>query len=128
MNDEIENALQNFIYGTDTCAQIRGMYEDKRARIMSKIADELAELDAEYAPTLDRESKELNTQEKRLRALVLAHGESVKTSRVNILFSDGKITWDTKGLHGYAVSKPEILAFRSIGKPFTTVQWMAKDE
>ena len=52
-----------------------------------------------------------------IRADVLVAGESLSIGGWECRYRSGSITWDTRGLEGYAKLAPEVLAFRKEGKP-----------
>ena len=70
--------------------------------------------------TLAGEIKALETQ---IKQAVLKHGESVSIPSVSALLVGGRTSWDGKGLAGYAVAHPEILAFQSKGSPYVTLRF-----
>jgi len=43
---------------------------------------------------------------------------------LTIVFNNGRETWDSKGLNGYAVVHPEIACFKKIGKPYASIKEM----
>lgn len=66
---------------------------------------------------------EIKALETQIKKAVLAHGESVIIPPVSALLVSGRTSWDGKGLSGYAVAHPEILAFQSKGSPYVTLRF-----
>ena len=66
---------------------------------------------------------EIKALETQIKQAVLDHGESVSVPPVSALLVDGRTSWNGKGLSGYAVAHPEILAFQSKGSPYVTLRF-----
>lgn len=97
---------------------IRLRYAELRKSIIpQEFLDQLAELDAEERSTLELQETALATLEAEIKAEVLTIGESVKSDHMTAVYNKGRVTWDSKGLEGYAVAHPEIVAFRKEGDP-----------
>lgn len=71
---------------------------------MKVIASDIAKFDAE------------------IRAEVLAAGATAKGTSLICTWNKPRVSWDTKGLDGYAVAHPELNAFRKEGDPSTTIK------
>ena len=59
---------------------------------------------------------------------VLTRGESVTGDPLSAIWVKGRHTWDGKGLAGYAVAHPEILAFQKVGNPTCAIKETPKNE
>src|SRR5262249_14105144 len=92
-------------------------YEFRRAQILQAVQEELAALDEEYQPLLTTSAERVAALEEAIKAEVAEHGASVKGAHVQAVFTRGRVTWDTRGLDGYARAHPEVLAFRKEGDP-----------
>ncbi|MFH1484491.1 MAG: hypothetical protein ABIH46_00325 [Chloroflexota bacterium] len=57
-----------------------------------------------------------------VKAAVASLGESVKSKRRHAVYSKGRVSWNSKGLDGYAVAHPEINSFRSEGEPSVSIR------
>ena len=57
-----------------------------------------------------------------VKAAVVDAGASVKGEHLHAVYNKGRISWDTKGIAGYAVAHPEIEAFRKVGKPSVSLR------
>ena len=60
--------------------------------------------------------------ENEIKASVKDRGESVKGTFLRAIFNRGRVSWNTKGLVGYSVANPEILAFRKQGRPYVSLR------
>jgi len=60
--------------------------------------------------------------ETRVKTLVGGVGETVKGEHLMAVYSDGRVTWDTKEMDGYMVAHPEIKQFRNVGKPSVAIR------
>lgn len=101
---------------------IRLEYERKRADILAVVQPQLDDLDREYKPRLATAELHAAQLEGEVKALVIALGESVKGTQLHAVYSKGRVTWDTRGLDGYAVAHPELAAFRKVGDPSVTIR------
>lgn len=84
-----------------------------------------AGLSAKYAALLNNLSSKLalkQAAENRVKASVNLLGETVKGEHLQAVFSDGRVTWDTKEMDGYAAAHPEIKQFRNVGKPSVAIR------
>jgi hypothetical protein len=70
---------------------------------------------------LEQESvaKQLEFQ---IKEQTLVHGETVTGIGMSAIVCDGRVTWDTKGLQGYAEVDPKILKFRKVGNPYVMIK------
>ncbi len=89
---------------------------------LEKMLEEYAIKSAEIGPKL----KELKELEKKIKEHVRGTGEVISTDRVSVNVRPGstRVSWDSKGLAGYAVANPDILAFRSesVSKSVVTIK------
>jgi len=65
---------------------------------------------------------EIDETRHQLREDCISVGESVKGSHLQVVYSSPRVTWDTKGLDGYAIAHPEITIFRREGKPSASIR------
>jgi hypothetical protein len=123
MNDTIIAKL-------DTLAEMQGRRDvvalEKQAAIDAILTPEihaaLDSIEAQYRTIVAELSEQIATTEGDCKALVLAAGESVKARWLHAVWCKPRISWDTKGLDGYAVAHPEITTFRQTGEPSVTLR------
>jgi len=72
--------------------------------------------------SLAREVEVLEALKSSVRERVLELKHSVNGVRKKAVYTAGKKSWDTKGLEGYAVSVPAILAFQKVGAPSVAIR------
>lgn len=77
-----------------------------------------AELE-EQRKMLTEKMAELTTD---INSYVLLQEESIKSQRLQAVFSKGKTTWDTKKLEGYALAHPELLELKKTGKASVSIR------
>ena len=87
-----------------------------------EIRDQLAEIDAEFDPKVADLKLTLSILEAQIKAQVLEAGRTIKGSLHSFTFSRPRVSWDTRGLDGYAAAHPEILQFRKEGNPSVSVR------
>jgi hypothetical protein len=75
---------------------------------------------------LDEKLSAAETQIEQLQAAVrqtvLAHGQSVSGSRLLAVYSNGRVSWDSKGLDALVSVYPQIGLFRKQGEPSVTIR------
>lgn len=115
--------------------QLNELCELKEVNPLRTLQDELLKnLPKEYAKDvsvliercIDRQdalADDIKVLEAQVKQAVLEHGESVSIPSVSALLVGGRTSWDGKGLAGYAVAHPEILAFQSKGSPYVTLRF-----
>ena len=72
-----------------------------------EIKDLLAEIDAEFDPKIAELNMTLSILEAQIKAQVLEAGRTIKGSLHSFTFSKPRISWDSKGLDGYAAAHPK---------------------
>ncbi len=87
-----------------------------------EIREQLAEVDAEFDPKIAELNMTLSILEAQIKAQVLEAGRTIKGSLHSFTFSRPRVSWDTRGLDGYAMAHPEILRFRKEGNPSVSVR------
>jgi len=92
-------------------------YETARAQLIpEEIRESLADLEVEFTMRDAAIALNIEELEKEIKQLVLAHGGSVKATRVHAVWSKPRVNWDAKGLDRYAAQHPDVLVFRSEGE------------
>ena len=102
-------------------------YEAKRAEILRTIQAELDALDAEYQPLFDISAERIKTLTEEIKQAVAQSGASVKGTHLHAVYTRGRVTWDTKGLDKFAVSHPEVVAYRKQGEPSVSLRSVKED-
>ena len=106
-------------------AEVRAQYDairlEKQARKDSVLTPELMaqlhDIDAEYA---DRESALKVTDvnlDAAIRSAVVSLGFTVDSEHLQAVYCNGRVSWDTRALDGYAKAHPELLPFRKESEP-----------
>ena len=103
------------------------VYTKKKQELMNTvltedIKEQLKDIEAEFAPDIDHFDEVIKNLNLEIKESVVAHGESVKGEHMRASYVKGRVTWDSKGLEGYAVGNPEVLAFRKEGKPYASIK------
>jgi hypothetical protein len=101
---------------------LRLEWEQLRDTILAPLRPELDALDTEYQPRLNAVVDAITSVETNVRQQVLAVGASVKGAHLHAVLMSGRVSWDSKGLDGYAVAHPEIERFRKQGEPSVTIR------
>lgn len=117
-------STQSIIEKLDRLAELRSAidainlrYDELRNTVLTpEIRASLKEIEDERYTALDAAQAGLSDLENEIKAGVIIAGESVKGAWLHAIYSKPKVTWDNKGLSGFAVAHPEINAFRKIGE------------
>ena len=60
--------------------------------------------------------------EAEIKDAVVNQGATVKGEFLMAVYNKPRVSWNTKGLDGFAVAHPEVKAFQSFGKPSVTIR------
>jgi hypothetical protein len=82
----------------------------------------LDEIEAEFGQMSEGANGNIAALEAEIKEAVTAHGETVKSEFLMAVYNKPRVSWDTKGLDGYAVAHPEVKAFQSFGKPSVSIR------
>lgn len=92
------------------------------AVLTPEVKAQLADIDAEFAEREAAIGKAIADLEASAKAEVVALGETVKGERIQLVYTKGRVLWDTKALDGYAAAHPEIAQFRKEGEPSVSIR------
>ena len=87
-----------------------------------EIKAKIAEIEAEFlgkGETADTNIAALTTE---VKDLVIQAGASIKGNALHAVFAKGRVSWDAKGLDGFALTHPEILYMRKEGDPSVSIR------
>lgn len=90
--------------------------------ITEEIKQKLKDIDEELAPDFERFDEIIKGLEVEIKESCVEHGSSVKGEHLLVSFVKGRVSWDSKGLQGYAVAHPEILQFQKTGNPYASIK------
>lgn len=124
--NETLGKIEDLSDAQDAKAALRLSYEAKRAEIMRQIQTELDALEQEFAPLFETVDEHIKDLEREVRESILRYGASVRGSRIQAVYVKGRISWDNKGLSGYAAAHPEVLTFRKEGPPGVQLRVLAE--
>ena len=107
-------------------AQLESQQEEKKRLIREafppEVAARLAEIDEEFAQKEEYGRQSIDALETEIRADTLALGSTVRSGGLQAVWSMGRVVWDDKALCAYARSRPEVLQFRTEGKPVISIR------
>ena len=96
--------------------------ETKRREILRAVQAELDALDEETAPMIDAVSGKIEAAERLAKDAVIQGGESVKGFGLRLVYTPGRVTWETKILDGMAALFPEINKARKVGAASVSIR------
>lgn len=113
----------------DKLAELQARLEQARVgkqkavdAVLAPVQSELTRIEEQYAGQLTDLEKDIAFLDADVRSDVLNLGESVKATFLHAVWAKGRVSWDDKGLMGYAVVHPDVLAFRGEGKPSVSLR------
>ncbi len=92
--------------------------------LLVNFAPEIDAIKADYAGDFGAIDAEIATLQKNVKDGTIGFGSTVKGKSLMAVYSKPRVTWDGKGLSGYAVAHPEIEAFKKTGKPSVSIRKM----
>ncbi len=89
-------------------------------KIPDEIKNQINDVHAEFAT--QRSGAETNAAElkEEIKAAIIEQGVSHKGAHIHAVYVKGRVSWDTKGVEGYALAHPELMAYRKEGEPSVT--------
>jgi hypothetical protein len=94
---------------------------NRQAAIDAVLTDEirakLAEIDAEFAPSLEFAAERKAALEAEVKPAVIAHGATVKGAHLQAVYAKGRVSWATDKLEGLMIAIPQLAALRKVGEP-----------
>lgn len=90
--------------------------------IPPEVKARLDEIEAELTPAIDAVRQKIADLESEIKIAVILEGNTAKGAHFMAVWNKGRVTWDTKGLDGYLVAHPEIVAFRKVGEPTVSLR------
>ena len=87
-----------------------------------EIRQAMADIEAEFSGKADLVNARIAGVRLEIDRDVLQHGETVKGAHMMAIWVKPRVIWDTKGLNGYGLAYPEIMAFQKVGEPSVTIR------
>lgn len=120
---EIQTMLDNL---DNYRAAVDALTMEKQALIDSVLTAEikakLAEIDAEFAPMLERVNEQAGELEARIKDAVIASGATVKGTHLQAVYAKGRVSWDTAKLDGLMIVIPQLKEARKEGQPSVSIR------
>lgn len=90
--------------------------------LTQEIKAKIAEIDAEFAEKSEGVDKNITELTEKVKAEVIAKGESVKGTCLHAIFAKGRVSWDTKKLDGLMLAFPQLAGARKEGEPSVSIR------
>lgn len=103
-------------------ALLEAARDSENAAILAKVQAELDAVKEAFESRLTESKAKVEELEEAAKNAVKASGSSYKGEDVNLVFTPGRASWNTKALDGYAVAHPEIEKFKTVGEPSVAVR------
>lgn len=122
--------MERTIAKLNELATLRAMLEASKkemevkieALLTPEIIEERTKILNDYGRMIEGLQESIGDRERAIKMDTLEHGETVRGATLMAVWNKGRTSWDTKGLSGYAVAHPEILAFQKNGKPSVSIR------
>lgn len=127
--DMVVESLNALAAKQERLHQILAEKEQALEKILAPVKAEMEAVEALYAADILGLSAEISGTEFGIKDAVIDLQESVKGDRLHAVYAKGRVSWDNAKLEGYAVAgHPEIMDFRSEGKPSVSMRTVALKE
>jgi hypothetical protein len=87
-----------------------------------EIKAQLEEIETEFAGKADAVSLKIAELQEQIRREVVSIGATVKAAHYQAVYTNGRVSWDSKALDGYATAHPEVARFRKLGAPSVSLR------
>jgi hypothetical protein len=112
--------------------ELESLNSDQQKLIDSVMTDEikkqLADIETSFSDKKANVTEQISELEAEVRQEVLVAKKTFTGDKLMAVWNKGRISWDAKGLDGFAVAHPEIKAFRKEGDPSVTMRKVGKGE
>jgi hypothetical protein len=102
------------------------LHIDKTVKIASVTPQEvkvaISDIQDEYLSLEHSVEEKITEKTEQVKRVVVAAGETVNGSHLQAVYAKGRVSWDSKGLDGFAVAHPEVKAFRKEGEPNVSIK------
>lgn len=123
MYDQIEsmlNALAQLQYELDTLNKMHTV--DREAAIPELTRIELNNLADYYNDLTSSFRQEIDQLTNQIKDTVEDFGHTVKGSKLQAVYTTGRVSWDDRFMQGYAATHEEVLQARKEGKPSVSIR------
>ena len=124
MSINIEQKLDRLFTLRNDAVELQIEKEKSQSSIIPReIREQLNFLEEEYFTKYQANLAEREQLEAEIRLAVARGMEKAQgRSGLSALPMPGRVTWDTRGLEGYAKAHGEVLEFRKVGDPFVIIK------
>lgn len=99
---------------------------DKKAAIDNLLTPEIRaqiqEIENEFNEKIAEITDEYKTLESEIKDEIIKNKETVRGDYLMAVYTQGRTSWDTKSLDGYAVAHPEVAIFKKTGEPSVAIR------
>ena len=92
------------------------------AILTPELQAQIAAVNLEFAGQAEALGANIAELETAVKTDVKNFGASFKGNGLHAVYMNGRVSWDTKRLEGYAIAHPEIAAFRNVGEPSVSIR------
>ena len=82
----------------------------------------IEDIKTEFNEKIDALTERNATISNTLKAYVIENGSTLNGKLHQVVYTKGRVSWDTKKLDGYAAAHPEILEFKTEGEPSASLR------
>ena len=92
------------------------------------VKKQLDDIDAEFGKKVSDANAKIADLQTEVKQDVIALKTTIRGKFLMAVYNKARVTWDNKGLEGFMVAHPEIVAFRKEGEPTVTLRKVGKGE
>lgn len=87
-----------------------------------EIRQQIQDIEAEFIPMMDDVNQAISDTEAHIKTDILARGETAHNDVLEAVFTNGRTTWDTKGLNEAIKVLPQLEQYKKTGDPYVTIR------
>jgi hypothetical protein len=120
---EERNILDRLSFAREHLADHQAELKDALdAAIPDDVRKRMAEIEAELMPGLNLIAATCSELEAEARGQVLSEARSIKGEKLEAVYCEGRVGWDTKGLDKAIKLIPALAEYRKTGDPYVTIR------
>lgn|SRR5574343_200119 len=87
-----------------------------------ELKQKLNEIDLEFSGKSAGAQENITEITEQIKSFVIEQGKTIKSQKLMAVYAKGRVSWDTKGVEGFALAHPELLAYRKEGEPSVSIR------
>lgn len=123
----IKQLLDNLAKAQDTLWSVLRQKDTLRNTVLTpEVQQALADIEAEFVAPIEAATALIAEAEAAVKAAVIEHGASVKNGILQAVYSEPRVSYDSKALDGLLIAMPELAALRKESAPSVSIRKAGK--